>query len=1072
MGLADDRWINLLVAAPIERVREALRDEKAAFLLTVNAPGLCVVGGAERACERLTRRLGTAVTVAPLGYDIAAHAPVLGEARDELRRLYHRTVRADGTARFYTGTTGRSYVPTSDTVAETLTTMTLEPVDFAATVRNVWDDGVRLFVEHGPRDLCSRWISATLQDRDHLTVALDGGEGGGEGGGESGAGSFAALAQAVAELAAAGVVTASGPVLDRLGSGRRAATAPARSLVIPAHPPAVGESPSSVEPPPAAGPPRSGDRAPDRHRGVRSEGAVTLDRTRLEQLAAGKMSEVFDDRWTAVDERARRTRMPEPPMLLADRVLDIDAEPFSMRGGTIWTETDIGRDAWYLDGCGRIPAGLLVEAGQADLLLLSWLGVDLHVDDDRVYRLLGCDLTFHGSPPGIGATCRYEIGVDGHGRHGDVHLFFFHSRCDVEGQAKLTVTNGQAGYFTDEELAASQGVLWEAAGEPSPKGRVCLPAAASPGTFGFAAVRALSEGRPDLCFGRDWRITRAHLRTPRIGHGRLRLLHRVPVFDPRGGPWKRGYLRAEFSVSPQEWFFPGHFTNDPCMPGTLMLEGCLQAMAFYLTACGFTLDRDGWRFEPVPETSYELRCRGQVTPRSRLLTYELFVSEVSGAPEPALHADALCTVDGVKAFHARGLGLRLVPDSPFAHWSRLTPPATQPTGEPVPAERLGGLLGHRDERPAAVTADGRRLDHPALLAAAWGTPAEDGGRVTARLPGPPYLFVSRITEFSTTESACVTAEYDVPRHAWYWEQSGSPAAPLAVLVEIAQQPCAWLLGQLPASAADRPARLRYLGGTMTVLGELSPSAETVRTTARLTGRTRRGTTTVHTFSVTCHADGNPLLSVSTSCALLPAADTAWPDDVSPAPRRAAPPDAACSPIDLRTRPPEFFAGRPRLPGPMLLMIDRLTGRWPDGGARGLGRFRAEREIDPADWYFRAHHFQDPVLPGSLVIEAMGQLLQISMLQDGAPGGRFCSPPGHTMTWTHHGQVTPACDRVILDMEITQVGADAAGRHAVADAWLWAGGSCVCQAHAIAARIVPPPPLRTAVRTQERTSNTR
>ena len=36
------------------------------------------------------------------------------------------------------------------------------------------------------------------------------------------------------------------------------------------------------------------------------------------------------------------------------------------------------------------------------------------------------------------------------------------------------------------------------------------------------------------------------------------------------------------------------------MPGTLMFEGCLQAMAFYLAALGFTLDRDGWRFEPVP----------------------------------------------------------------------------------------------------------------------------------------------------------------------------------------------------------------------------------------------------------------------------------------------------------------------------------------------------------------------------------------------------------------------------------------------------------------------------------------
>ena len=42
-----------------------------------------------------------------------------------------------------------------------------------------------------------------------------------------------------------------------------------------------------------------------------------------------------------------------------------------------------------------------------------------------------------------------------------------------------------------------------------------------------------------------------------------------------------------------------------------MLEGCLQAMAVYVTALGYTLDRDGWRFEPVPDVPYQLRCRGQ-----------------------------------------------------------------------------------------------------------------------------------------------------------------------------------------------------------------------------------------------------------------------------------------------------------------------------------------------------------------------------------------------------------------------------------------------------------------------------
>ena len=151
-----------------------------------------------------------------------------------------------------------------------------------------------------------------------------------------------------------------------------------------------------------------------------------------------------------------------------------------------------------------------------------------------------------------------------------------------------------------------------------------------------------------------------------------------------------------------DWYFGGHFKNDPCMPGTLMFEGGLQAMAFYLAALGFTLDHDGWRFEPVTGQECLLRCRGQVSPSSHRVVYEVFVSELSAAPYPTLYADVLGTVDGVKAFHARRAGLRLVPDWPLEYWRQLGPPMVQPSGQPVPLPALGGLRG--PDRPAGLEA--------------------------------------------------------------------------------------------------------------------------------------------------------------------------------------------------------------------------------------------------------------------------------------------------------------------------------------------------------------------------------
>ena len=64
-----------------------------------------------------------------------------------------------------------------------------------------------------------------------------------------------------------------------------------------------------------------------------------------------------------------------------------------------------------------------------------------------------------------------------------------------------------------------------------------------------------------------------HVRTPTIARGRMLFFDDVVTFDPQGGPWGRGYLRADDHLTPDKWFFAGHFKNDPCMPGTMMLRG-------------------------------------------------------------------------------------------------------------------------------------------------------------------------------------------------------------------------------------------------------------------------------------------------------------------------------------------------------------------------------------------------------------------------------------------------------------------------------------------------------------------
>ena len=290
-------------------------------------------------------------------------------------------------------------------------------------------------------------------------------------------------------------------------------------------------------------------------------------------------------------------------------------------------------------------------------------------------------------------------------------------------------------------------------------------------------------------------------------------LDEVSHFDPQGGPWGRGYLRATDTIEADDWFFDGHFKNDPCMPGTLMFEGCLQAMAIYLTALGFTLERDGWRFEPVQDERHLMRCRGQVLPSSKNLVYEIFVEEVIDGPTPVLYADLLCTIDGLKAFHCRRMGLRLVPDWPLDEQLKRMPELAAEAPGPV------------------ATVDGFPFGYDSLLACAWGKPSRafgpiyqvfDNHRRVARPPRAalplhePYRFDrghDRSHGTEPTRRSCIRC---ASRRLVTSPTTARPPMPYCVLLEAALQPCGWLASYVGSaltfrnrSVLPQPRRYRY-----------------------------------------------------------------------------------------------------------------------------------------------------------------------------------------------------------------------------------------------------------------------
>ena len=189
--------------------------------------------------------------------------------------------------------------------------------------------------------------------------------------------------------------------------------------------------------------------------------------------------------------------------------------------------------------------------------------------------------------------------------------------------------------------------------------------------------------------------------------------------------------------------------------------------------------------------------------------------------------------------------------------------------------------------------------------------------------------------------------------------------------------------------------------------------------------------TLLSFEIQCFVDDRPILRMTTSFGFFVESALASQAGLptSEADKRYLDEPANLA-VNLRSQPAEYFGGPASMPQKGLAMLDRVTGFWPQAGAAGLGRLRAEKDVDPEEWFFKAHFFQDPVMPGTLGIESMTQLLQFYMLQSRLDAGletpRFeVLTQSTSLSWKYRGQVLPHRKLVTVEVEIREVIREAA-----------------------------------------------
>ncbi len=672
------------------------------------------------------------------------------------------------------------------------------------------------------------------------------------------------------------------------------------------------------------------------------------------EFARGKVGNVLGPRYAEIDSFPTRVRLPDGPLQLVDRIATIEGEPLSLEPGRLVTEHRVHDERWYLDA-GRIPACIAIEAGQADLFLSGFLGIDFKTRGLACYRLLDAAVTFHRELPKVGDLIRYDIRIDHFFRQGDTYLFRFRFDGTVNGEPLLTMRDGCAGFFTAEELAAGKGVVHTALDlKPMPGKKPAdwsPPAPLRDESMDSDRVDALRDGELVTAFGREF--DRANLQTPmRLPGGMLKLVHRVERIEPTGGRYGLGRIRCEADIHPDDWFLTCHFVDDQVMPGTLMYECCLHTLRVLLMRMGWVCEEGEARFEPVPGVASRLKCRGQVIASTKKVVYEVSIKEIGFRPEPFVICDALMYADGKPIVDITNLSLQ------FSGMTR---------------ERLDEIWAGK--QPI--------FTREQVLEFAVGSPSKsfgepyrpfDADRFIARLPGPPFSFLDRVVRVEQLPAMEIgprrRGRSRVRRAAGRLVFRCEPVRADAVRCPQRNRVASVRVdGRVSRFGTDQPEDLHFrnLGGNATQHSAIGPDAGTLTTQIHLKKVSPAAGMIILSFDFAVTGRTGPIYSGDTTFGFFTKAALANQVGLKEA-------SFIVPPTDVRSLTPVSVDSP--FPDEMLRMVDTITWLDATGGPKGLGVVEGRSRVNPDAWFFKAHFFRDPVWPGSLGLESFVQLMKV------------------------------------------------------------------------------------------------
>jgi len=328
------------------------------------------------------------------------------------------------------------------------------------------------------------------------------------------------------------------------------------------------------------------------------------------------------------------------------------------------------------------------------------------------------------------------------------------------------------------------------------------------------------------------------------------------------------------------------------------------------------------------------------------------------------------------------------------------------------------------------------------------------GRRVPRLPNGDLLCVSRVlaidgTPGKVTPGATLVSEFDVRADAWFFRDRAT--LPLSIVMETALQPCGvlstYLGSMLPYPESDF--YFRNLDGEGELLRVVDVRGQTIANRVTLLSSTTLPGIILQKFSFELACAGRVFYRGAAAFGYFtPEAlqrQTGLDNGASRQPWLFS--------TDLtdatEQNPLKSVESVERKRIGQLDFLDSVSCV-RDGGNDGRGYVYAEIPVAPDDWFFGCHFYQDPVMPGSLGVEAMAQAMHVYAQSQGLGQSARILAPGR-ITWKYRGQVPPEPQRLRLEVHIKDSRRTPAGVTLIGDGSLWRGDVRIYEVQGIGVR---------------------